>query len=116
MTPLPEDLRRLLAGPEPLEADRLAVAAIIKRWLTIPDHQPPYDVSPPCPACPVGVRGLHATAHNAVGAFEAAAKGHGDWERAYRKMAELAEAVRSFQPVVDGHFDRPAHSHGSLRP
>ena len=79
-------------------------------------HQPPYDGSPLCPACPVEVRGLHATAHNAVGAFEAAAKGHGDWSRVYRKMAELAEAVGDFQPVMDGHFARAAHSHGDLRP
>lgn len=114
---VPEELRRLLAGTDRVpDADQLAVATLVKHWLGIPAHQPPYDGSPPCPACPVEIRSLHATAHNAIGAFEAAAKGHGNWSRAYRKMAELAQVVREFQPVVDGHFARPAHSHGDLRP
>ncbi len=78
-------------------------------------HDPPYDGGSPCIACPALVRSLHATAHNAVGAWEAAVKGHGDWQRAYRKMSELMQAVEGFQPVIDGHFADPLHSHGDAK-
>jgi hypothetical protein len=57
-----------------------------------------------CPACPQDARSLHATAHNALGAVEAALAGHGGWDRAYRKMGELKRALETFKGISDGHF------------
>jgi hypothetical protein len=75
--------------------------------------EPPFDGNP-CPACPTIFRGLHAVAHNASLAFQAAATNQGDWARAYRKMAELELLVEEYQPLVDKHFADPMHSHGML--
>ena len=65
-----------------------------------------------CPACPVEVRGLYASAHNAVLAVEAAQGEMGSWERAFRKMAELKSAVEAMQPIVDKHFEDRSHWNG----
>lgn len=71
-------------------------------------------MSAPCDACPLEVRGLYATAHNAVLAFEAAMKGDGDASRAIRKMRELKDAVEVFRPIVEAHFAEchPSNSFG----
>lgn len=78
-------------------------------------QRPPFDGSEPCIWCPVEVRGLHATAHNAVGAFFAAVSGSGSWERCGRKMAELKSAVERTQAHSDAHFADRAHSHGEVK-
>jgi len=57
-----------------------------------------------CIACPVEVRDLYATAHNATLAFEAALSGHGDSARAVRKLRELKESVERMKPIVEVHF------------
>lgn len=62
-----------------------------------------------CIACPVEVRDLFASAHNAVQAFNAALAGAGDWSRAHRKMTELEASVGRFQPIVDDHFSDRIH-------
>jgi hypothetical protein len=56
-----------------------------------------------CIACPVEVRSLYASAHNAVGAVRRALEGGGDWSRAKRKLAELEETVARMRLVMDGH-------------
>jgi len=66
-----------------------------------------------CPACPILVRDLHATAHNALNAIDAALRGDGDWSRAKRKIEGLRASVKAFQPTVDAHFADRAHSHPS---
>lgn len=58
-----------------------------------------------CSWCPVEVRALFATAHNAVLALDMARAGVGDFERAWRKLAELRETVHVVQPLLDAHFD-----------
>lgn len=58
----------------------------------------------PCIACPVEVRGLYASASNAVRAVASARDGAGSWERAFRKLAELGEAVTLMAPIVEAHF------------
>lgn len=57
-----------------------------------------------CMACPVEVRGLYASAHNAVMAIEMALNGTGDRARAIRKLAELKEQVELFKPIAEAHF------------
>lgn len=76
--------------------------------------RPPFDGSEPCVWCPMEIRSLHATAHNAVGAFFAAVDGTGSWERAGRKMAELRQAVEHTRVGLDAHFADRMHSHGEV--
>lgn len=68
---------------------------------------PPFD-GEACPACPFEVRGLYAIAHNAVGEWRA----NGPSARFYRKMGEMADAVKLIQPLIDAHFADRAHAHG----
>lgn len=63
-----------------------------------------------CIACPTAVRNLMATAHNALGALEAARTGTGDWARAWRKVAEVREHAMA---VVSGYFDPLLDASGS---
>jgi hypothetical protein len=58
-----------------------------------------------CPACPSDVRNLGAVAHNAAGAVRAALEGHGGWDRARRKLAELERVLEQWRPTVDAHFE-----------
>lgn len=76
------------------------------------EHEPPFDDSEPCIFCPMEVRGMHATAHNAVGAFDAWRSGNGSLERFIRKMWDLKQSVQHNQPRIDAHFADQAHSHG----
>lgn len=57
-----------------------------------------------CIVCPVEVRGLYATAHNAITAIR-----HGsDWSRTDRKIMELEESLQLLRPFIDAHFaDHP---------
>lgn len=54
----------------------------------------------PCTACPVEVRGLYASAHNALGAWKRGDKP----DRVRHKMDELADAIALLAPLVDAHF------------
>lgn len=63
-----------------------------------------------CAACAVEVRGLYATGHNALLAFDAAQGGHGDWSRFYREMEELRDAVAKMAPIVGAHFADNKHA------
>lgn len=59
-----------------------------------------------CIACPSSVRNLMATAHNALGEWDAVANGNtADWSRLHRKMADLRRALDGVQPVSDAHFE-----------
>jgi hypothetical protein len=58
-----------------------------------------------CIACPSDVRNLMATAHNALGAIDAARDGAGDWGRAFRKVEDLRGALARLRPVSDEHFE-----------
>jgi hypothetical protein len=58
-----------------------------------------------CITCPTDVRNLMATAHNAIGALDAARKGTGSWERAWRKVERLRAAEAQMGPVSDAHFE-----------
>ena len=58
-----------------------------------------------CIACPTDVRNLMATAHNALGQWEANQGGLADWPRLHRKMAALRSALDLLQPVADQHFE-----------
>lgn len=63
-----------------------------------------------CVACPVEVRDLYATAHNAVQAADAARAGRGEWLRFYRKLEELRTSVAKMKPVVEAHFADRGHA------
>lgn len=65
-----------------------------------------------CPWDPVETRALFAAASNAVTALNAALRGHGEWERAWRKLAELQSAVWDAQPGIDAHFDAHTGTEG----
>lgn len=54
-----------------------------------------------CIACPVEVRGLYATASNALNAW----KCKDDPSRVARLMANLEEALSIIAPIVDKHFE-----------
>ena len=58
-----------------------------------------------CIACPVDVRNLAATAHNAHGAVKAALEGTGSWGRAARKLGSLERALATFKESSDSHFE-----------
>lgn len=77
-------------------------------------ERPPFDGSEPCIYCPMEVRSLHASAHNAVGAFDAAVNGSGSWSRAAKKMAELRRVVEDSTRLADAHFADRMHSHGQV--
>jgi hypothetical protein len=51
-----------------------------------------------CPACPIGVRDLFATAHNLL------VTPRSEHARFDRKLEELRESVRKFQEIIDKHF------------
>lgn len=53
----------------------------------------------PCPFCPVEVRNLSATAHNAIVAWKA-----NDWQRLQQKLEALERALQQTQPLLDRHF------------
>jgi hypothetical protein len=57
-----------------------------------------------CMACPLEVRDLYATAHNAAGAVRRAVKGEGEMERALRKLGELEASLARFAPIMAAHF------------
>ena len=72
---------------------------------------PPFD-GKPCPMCPIEIRNLSATAHNAVNRWD-------DWRqrgeslcKLESKMEDLRRAVAVVKPLSDAHFADPAHSHG----
>lgn len=73
-------------------------------------HDPPFDGSDPCPACPWQVRDLAATAHNLLIAIDSK-----DWPRVFTKTERVRESLKRFQTVVDRHFADRAHSHGDIR-
>lgn len=54
-----------------------------------------------CIACPVEVRGLYATASNALGAW----RRKDDPSRVERLMAELEKALTVIEPIVEKHFE-----------
>lgn len=56
-----------------------------------------------CIACPTAVRDLMATAHNLLGALDAARRGN-DWARAWRKAEALRGSLAVIQSVADEHF------------
>lgn len=57
-----------------------------------------------CPYCPVSVRTLYATSYNAMLALDMAREGVGDWDRAWRKVAEMRETVLALEPLMTAHF------------
>lgn len=73
-----------------------------------------------CPACPLRVRDLYATAHNAIQAWEAAHVGTTTWERSWdrvrRKLDALQASVEAFEPIIAAHFADPSHSGGNATP
>lgn len=87
-------------------ADQLPPAAV--------EHEtrnPPFD-GKPCPACPMEVRDLAATAHNALLAVDHARNSMGDWNRAYRKLEGLRGSLSRMQSIVNKHFADTKHSLG----
>lgn len=64
-----------------------------------------------CSFCPVSVRTLYASAYNAMLALDMARAGLGDWDRAWRKFAEMRDIVTALQPLLDAHF-RGVEIHG----
>lgn len=58
-----------------------------------------------CVTCPTDVRNLMATAHNALGQWDANQGDLPDWPRLHRKMNALRSALATLQPVADEHFE-----------
>lgn len=60
-----------------------------------------------CFVCPLEIRHLTATVHNALNALDAARSDlhHADWQRAWRKVEEMREALNLLKPTIDKHFD-----------
>lgn len=88
------ELRTMLDNAD--KEEMIARRSAENRPATGPEHQ--------CAACPVEVRDLMASAHNAVVQFDSWARTGGDFARTARKMRELAEAVERVQSIVDQHF------------
>jgi hypothetical protein len=57
-----------------------------------------------CAFCPLSTRALYAVAYNAMLALDMAKAGMGDWDRAWRKVAEMRETVLAIEPLVTEHF------------
>lgn len=73
-------------------------------------HDPPFDDSLPCPACPMAVRDLYATVHNYVGAVQHA----DDLERQARKFQEMVDSLHRIEALVNAHFADQRHAQGRL--
>ena len=99
-----EDISRVTAGADHAGAEPVTLPPlddsvtdpVTARFCTETGHV--------CPACPQHVRNLAATAHNALGAVEAALAGTGGWDRAHRKMGGLRRSLETFREISDGHF------------
>lgn len=63
-----------------------------------------FACKPPCTACSIEVRGLYASASNAVSAWESYRLGFGNLARFVRRAADLGESVGRFRPIVEAHF------------
>lgn len=63
-----------------------------------------------CPACPMEVRAVYATAHNVVAEWLHLRYAHEqglpwDWNRLMRKIDELRVDVEQMAPIVNQHFE-----------
>lgn len=53
-----------------------------------------------CPACPLGVRDLYATAHNLLSSWDGQ-----NWDRVRRKIESLRESLSHMEAIIKKHFE-----------
>lgn len=68
-------------------------------------EDPPFD-GKPCPACPIAIRGLYATAFNFCNVLEGKSTTSSD-----TSLDDLKAALAAAAPLIDAHFADRRHSH-----